>query len=587
VKTCRSITVDPCCPTSNITVNPPCANPAGNATYTLNAGLNISGVTATLPAGASLQWEVSTDAGVTYTNIAGGTTTPFNYTVSAVPECSSITRMFRCTVLCPYSSIGATDIICVGNTAGSTGSNINGGGTPTTDPIPTAGAGINVYTFNAVTPVISPPAGVTVVGGVGSIVYSLVNATATYIGTTNGTSRRNHHTLIFNPPASGLSPAITPSALTTSGSINVNSTSAAGAGTNPFGSWQLAMYETTDNGGVDFTVQTQVCLAVNYTYGLTLQSQSSSSNITAYGRPNSGTAFTPPVGCSNAVTLICPGLNVGYALAAAGPYGAAPVTPLTDGNTVYYQVSVPGAPALCFTPGSYVINGCCVPAAAPVGAVGATICGTGTATLTAPASATTPATYVHWHNGTPATAATLLGGTATTGLTSWTTPSVTTTTTFYVSYDVGTTCFGNTTPVVVTVDNPAVAVAGSDATICQGIPYTLTGSSISGSATTGTWTIAGGAGTLSTATATATPATVTFTPTAAATYTLTLTTNDPTGVCNAVSDQVILTSNLAPTVNAGTDATICGGASYTLSSATIGGGATTGTWSIVSTRQHS
>src|SRR4030095_15935883 len=73
----------------------------------------------------------------------------------------------------------------------------------------------------------------------------------------------------------------------------------------------------------------------------------------------------------------------------------------------------------------------------------------------------------------------------------------------------------------------------------------------------------------------------TYTPSAAditaGTVTLTLTTNDPAGPCGAVNDAMVLTINAAATVNAGADATICSGSTYTLSG-TRGGGASSSTW---------
>src|SRR5690606_38051684 len=65
------------------------------------------------------------------------------------------------------------------------------------------------------------------------------------------------------------------------------------------------------------------------------------------------------------------------------------------------------------------------------------------------------------------------------------------------------------------------------------------------------------------------------------TVTLTLTTNDPAGPCVAVSDVVVITIDPAPTVDAGSPQTICAGDDVTLSG-TIGGSATTATWSTIS-----
>ncbi|TDI70686.1 MAG: gliding motility-associated C-terminal domain-containing protein, partial [Bacteroidetes bacterium] len=59
---------------------------------------------------------------------------------------------------------------------------------------------------------------------------------------------------------------------------------------------------------------------------------------------------------------------------------------------------------------------------------------------------------------------------------------------------------------------------------------------------------------------------------------LILTTNDPPGVCSALSDQLVITIELLATVNAGINFSICTGNAANLSG-TIGGGASASTWS--------
>jgi hypothetical protein len=152
-------------------------------------------------------------------------------------------------------------------------------------------------------------------------------------------------------------------------------------------------------------------------------------------------------------------------------------------------------------------------------------------------------------------------------------------------------CSVAATTVVLTVTAPATANAGSAATLCSGSAYTLSGSSVGGSATTGAWSITSVTGTmtnnssqLSSTAQTSTPNTITFTPTAGTTgtVTLTLTTNDPTGECPAVTSTVVLTVTAPATANAGSAATLCSGTAYTLIGSSVGGSATTGAWSITS-----
>jgi gliding motility-associated-like protein len=113
-------------------------------------------------------------------------------------------------------------------------------------------------------------------------------------------------------------------------------------------------------------------------------------------------------------------------------------------------------------------------------------------------------------------------------------------------------CTG-TDQVIVTVNPLPVVNAGADQTLCQGPNVTLTATG----ATTYTWTptITNG---------------VAFTPTAGATtYTVVGTSNGCTG-----TDQVVVTVNAIPTVNAGADQSICQGATVTLTAT----GASSYTW---------
>ena len=130
--------------------------------------------------------------------------------------------------------------------------------------------------------------------------------------------------------------------------------------------------------------------------------------------------------------------------------------------------------------------------------------------------------------------------------------------------------------VVLTINPLATVNAGTDQTVCSSSPVTLAGT-VGGGASTATWS--GGFGTFS---PNANTLNAVYTPSAAeiadGIVVLTLTTNDPTGPCGAVSDQVQININPAATVNAGLDQNICQG-SFIILSGTIGGAATLGTWS--------
>jgi gliding motility-associated-like protein len=130
--------------------------------------------------------------------------------------------------------------------------------------------------------------------------------------------------------------------------------------------------------------------------------------------------------------------------------------------------------------------------------------------------------------------------------------------------------------VVVIINAVATVNAGPDQAICAGEGVTLAGA-IGGGASSATWSTSGD-GTFNNASL----LNAIYTPgpgdLAAGTVTLTLTTNDPAGPCLAVSDDVVITFDAAPTVDAGAPQTICATDAVTLAG-TIGGSATTSTWS--------
>lgn len=139
----------------------------------------------------------------------------------------------------------------------------------------------------------------------------------------------------------------------------------------------------------------------------------------------------------------------------------------------------------------------------------------------------------------------------------------------------------------ITVNTAVTVDAGGPNTACQSASPTaiqLTGASITGGTTNGTWTIITGGGSLNNPTnlaaASYTPAT-----NFSGTVTLRLTSDDPAGPCGAVSDDRIITVNPAPTANAGTPnpIVVCQSATpgaIPLPGASIGGSATEGTWAI-------
>lgn len=147
---------------------------------------------------------------------------------------------------------------------------------------------------------------------------------------------------------------------------------------------------------------------------------------------------------------------------------------------------------------------------------------------------------------------------------------------------------------VVVVNPVAVVVAGGPNTLCQSAStqqITLSGASVSGGANSGAWSIVSsvpaGGGSLSSTAQTTNPEAVTFTVSAnyAGVITLRLTSADPEGPCPAVTADRTITIGQAAVVVAGGPNTVCQSASpsaITLAGASVSGGTTTGTWSIVS-----
>ena len=146
-----------------------------------------------------------------------------------------------------------------------------------------------------------------------------------------------------------------------------------------------------------------------------------------------------------------------------------------------------------------------------------------------------------------------------TGLSSTTGATVTATPSANATYTVTGTTSGCTKSAEVDVNVYPVATvdANSDRSVCAGGTIILAGS-VGGAATSGFWTAS--SGTFSNANS----LTSSYTPSiSSGTVTLTLSTNDPSGPCSAVTDQIVVTVNPSPATIAG-DASFCAGGSTTL-----------------------
>jgi len=143
-------------------------------------------------------------------------------------------------------------------------------------------------------------------------------------------------------------------------------------------------------------------------------------------------------------------------------------------------------------------------------------------------------------------------------------------------------CAASFSDVNITVNAAVTADAGSAATTCVGQTISLNGTPGGGDATyTLAWTVFSGpdlgGGQFSSPSA----EDPSFTPTAAGSYVLRFTVND--GICTAVFDDVNITVNAVVTANAGSDATICLGATTNLNGTAGGGDASyTFAWTVQS-----
>jgi gliding motility-associated-like protein len=135
------------------------------------------------------------------------------------------------------------------------------------------------------------------------------------------------------------------------------------------------------------------------------------------------------------------------------------------------------------------------------------------------------------------------------------------------------------TTISVTVSDVPTVNAGSNASICGSGSYTLSGASMGGNASSVTWTNGSGDGSFDNVNA----VNAVYTPGAAdisnGSVTLTITTDDPPGECSAATDNMVLQIDEDPTVDAGAIGNICSDETFSISTATMGGGATSVSWS--------
>ncbi len=106
-------------------------------------------------------------------------------------------------------------------------------------------------------------------------------------------------------------------------------------------------------------------------------------------------------------------------------------------------------------------------------------------------------------------------------------------------------CATSIDSLLISINLPATANAGVDGTICSGKTFTVSGATIGGSAINFAWTTSGSGNfdNSNTLNAIYTPSNADI---ISGSVVITITTNDPVGVCGAVSDDLVLTINATP-----------------------------------------
>jgi PKD repeat protein len=149
-------------------------------------------------------------------------------------------------------------------------------------------------------------------------------------------------------------------------------------------------------------------------------------------------------------------------------------------------------------------------------------------------------------------------------------------------------CNGPVKNIIVTVNPIPTVDAGVDYEVCEPLSIPVTGI-IGGAATSGSWVIVSGAGSISASTISGNQVTATYTVApsdVASSIVLRLDTDDPAGPCSAVSDLLQIQIRRRPAVTLPADYIVCEPTNLVTSpinlSGTIGGSAISATWSIVS-----
>jgi gliding motility-associated-like protein len=449
-----TFTTNGTCPSSS-SVNITVTN-APNAVFSYNTPYcqNDANAFPTFAAGASAGIFSALPAGLTFVNINTGEvdlsgSTPGTYTVTnniaAAGGCASATANSTITIdLSPQVNAGANQTICESTTITMNGT-IGGSAASAT----WSGGSGSFSSTVSLTAVYTPGAGET---------------TAQLILTTNDPAG----------PCSAISDTViititpTPAAPTASGTTICEGTTATLTATAPGGTYQW--YDAASGGTLLATASsyTTPVLSVSTTYYVqTIVSgcagPRTAVTITVTPTPSAPTAAGASVcvGSSATITATAPGGTYEWYDAATGGTllmtNASYTTPALSATTTYYvQTTISG----CTGPRTAVTVTVNPIPAAPT-AANITICDGSTGTV----AATAPGGTYEWYDA--ASGGTLLSTGA-----SYTTPALSTTTTYYVQSTIAG-CTGPRTAVTVNVNPVPVAPTASGTTICQGTTATL------------------------------------------------------------------------------------------------------------------
>ncbi len=522
-------------PGETITVNPKPAKPTASADMTICPGETAT-LSASAPPGMIAWYDAPT--GGTLLGIGTPLTTPALFTTTSywvqvtISGCPSDREEVVVNVNAPTApTVAAPPTICAGNTITLTASSSTA--TPTYKWYDAASGGTLLFTGNPFT-------------------SSVLSTTTSFWVSVNGGSCESPRTEVLVNVVGGASATVTPNTSTICTGSSVTLTASPSTGV----TYQWKKDGVNIGGAIAGTYS--ATLAGSYTVVVTTtgstpcSSESGAATVTVNPVPSAPTASGTTICAGNTATLTATSAasapsfdwydapTGGTLLASTASY----TTPVLGVATTYYvQVTSGGCTSATRTAVTVTVN----PIPSAPTASGTTICAGNTATLTATSAASAPS--FAWYDA--PTGGTLLASTA-----SYTTPTLSSTATYYVQVASGGCTSATRTAVTVTVNPVPVAPTASGTTICAGNTATLTATSAASSPSFA-WYDAPTGGTLLTSTASYTTPTLSST----ATYYVQVASG---GCTSATRTAVTVIVNPIPSAPTASGTTICAGNTATL-----------------------